>query len=259
MQGLLSMMPNGTIDVNSITVQIQNVVKGFEMTMRQLADITTAAYDILRNSGYIGKYFKDSRNFFWKQYEHLSLSKEDVGNYWDAMIGNGNPNATWRGKNKGEYIKKYITDSSNKGEAAKERVRIRRKGAYSAADAATKAYNNARKLADQNKNGGDASNPASPNASTKGGILSDSTGKKRKKKGTGQKDYESKYNRNASRPTQVIINIDKLANFDRTAIAKDSDERAIASAIEVKIAEAVSMLTSQILTTASSTISQGLA
>lgn len=95
--------------------------------------------------------------------------------------------------------------------------------------------------------------------SVTGGTLKGTTPKPRKNKKNGQHDYENKYGRNAARPTQVIINIDKLANFDRTAIAKDSDERTIANAIEVKIAEAVSMVTSQILTTASSTISQGLA
>ena len=73
-----------------------------------------------------------------------------------------------------------------------------------------------------------------------------------------QKDYASTYGRNAAKPTQVIINIDKLANFDRTAISKESNERTIAEAIETKIAEAVGMLSAQILTTASATISQRL-
>lgn len=73
-----------------------------------------------------------------------------------------------------------------------------------------------------------------------------------------QKDYANTYNRNAAKPIQVVIHIDKLANFDNTSISKDSNDRAIAEAIETKIAEAVSMLSAQILTTASSTISQGL-
>lgn len=73
-----------------------------------------------------------------------------------------------------------------------------------------------------------------------------------------QKDYASTYGRNAAKPTQVIINIDKLASFDRTAISKESNDRAITEAIETKIAEAVSMLSAQILTTANATISQGL-
>lgn len=92
---------------------------------------------------------------------------------------------------------------------------------------------------------------ASPSGMGKGGSYGGNNGKT-------QKDYKNTYDRSASRPTQVIINIDKLANFDRTAIAKNADERAITNAIETKIAEAVSMLSAQILNTASSTISQGV-
>lgn len=74
----------------------------------------------------------------------------------------------------------------------------------------------------------------------------------------GQKDYKSSYDRSAAKPTQVIINIDKLANFDRTAIAGNSDERAIAEAIETKIAEAVMMMASQTLNSAGGLIAQGV-
>lgn len=73
-----------------------------------------------------------------------------------------------------------------------------------------------------------------------------------------QKDYANTYNRNAARPTQVVINIDKLANFDRTMIAKGSDERAMAEAIETKLAEAIMMLTSAALNEAGSLVSQGV-
>ena len=76
--------------------------------------------------------------------------------------------------------------------------------------------------------------------------------------GKGQKEYQNTYNRASARPTQVIINIDKLANFDRTAIAGNSDERAIAEAIETKIAEAVAMVSAQALNSASSLIAQGV-
>ena len=90
------------------------------------------------------------------------------------------------------------------------------------------------------------------NGSSGGGSYSPSDDKKK------QKDYASTYGRNSAKPTQVIINIDNLARFDRTTIAGDSNERAIATAMETKIAEAVSMLSAQILTSASSAISQGL-
>lgn len=99
------------------------------------------------------------------------------------------------------------------------------------------------------------------NSHTRNGTFSGSDkggrGKGGNKHGS-QKDYANTYDRSAARPTQVIINIDKLANFDRTAIAKNADERAIAEAIENKIAEAVAMLSAQALNTASNVISQGV-
>lgn len=73
-----------------------------------------------------------------------------------------------------------------------------------------------------------------------------------------QKDYASTYSRNAARPTQVIINIENLARFDRTAIAQGAEERDIVAQIESKIAEAVMMLSSTALNEASSLISQGV-
>lgn len=99
------------------------------------------------------------------------------------------------------------------------------------------------------------------NSYTRNGTFSGSDKGGRGKGGNkhgGQKDYANTYDRSAARPTQVIINIDKLANFDRTAIAKNADERAIAEAIENKIAEAVAMLSAQALNTASNVISQGV-
>lgn len=76
--------------------------------------------------------------------------------------------------------------------------------------------------------------------------------------GIDQSKYKSNYDRSAARPTQVNINIDKLANFDRTSIAKNADERVIAEAIEAKIAEAVAMISAQALNSASSLIAQGV-
>ena len=92
------------------------------------------------------------------------------------------------------------------------------------------------------------------NKYTRNGIIggTNSNGK------NSQKDYRNTYDRSTAKPTQVVINIDKLANFDRTAIAKNADERAIIETIENKIAEAIAMLSSQALNSASSLIAQGM-
>ena len=62
----------------------------------------------------------------------------------------------------------------------------------------------------------------------------------------GQKDYQSHYSRNAARPTQINISIDSLARFDKTFIAKNAEEREMVEAMEDRMAQAISMLTSQL-------------
>ena len=66
------------------------------------------------------------------------------------------------------------------------------------------------------------------------------------KKNNDQQKYGNHYSRQTARPTQIIINIGNLANFDKTFIAKNAEEREMVEAMENKVAEAVSMLTSQL-------------
>lgn len=96
------------------------------------------------------------------------------------------------------------------------------------------------------------SHVANANEYTRKGTTGGTSGK------NSQKEYANTYDRSAARPTQVVINIDKLANFDRTAITKNADDRAIITMIEDKIAEAVAMLSSQALNSASSLIAQNI-
>ena len=95
---------------------------------------------------------------------------------------------------------------------------------------------------------------ANANKYTRNGTVGGTSGKNK----NSQKEYANTYDRSAARPTQVVINIDKLANFDRTAITKNVDDRAIITMIEDKIAEAVAMLSSQALNSASSLIAQNI-
>lgn len=92
------------------------------------------------------------------------------------------------------------------------------------------------------------------NKYTRNGTVGGTNGKDK----NSQKEYRNTYDRSAARPTQVVINIDKLANFDRTAIAKNADDRAIITMIEDKIAEAVAMLSAQTLNSASNLIAQNI-
>lgn len=59
--------------------------------------------------------------------------------------------------------------------------------------------------------------------------------------------YESSYAQNAARPTQVVINIDKLMNTDKMMIASDAEERQLAGMMEDKIEQALDILKGQIV------------
>ncbi len=240
----LSTLPNGQIDTASIIAQVRQSVAGFKLTIQQFSSLVTGVYAELAKLGVVGNNYSDYFKFAKEQTKNALVTEEDAGNWFDSEIAKGDANAKWGNKDRAEYIN-YVVHSQD-ARAKKERNII--KGGI-AKNAAISAKRNVDKALKQLG----AQNNDSSNKTNKGdtGRYSPSDDKK-------QKDYASTYNRSAARPTQVIINIDKLANFDRTAIAKNSDERAITEAIETKIAEAVSMLSAQILTTASSTISQGL-
>lgn len=59
--------------------------------------------------------------------------------------------------------------------------------------------------------------------------------------------YESSYSKNAARPTQVVINIDKLMNTDKMMIASDAEERQLAGMMEDKVEQALDILKTQIV------------
>ena len=62
---------------------------------------------------------------------------------------------------------------------------------------------------------------------------------------TDQSAYKSKYERQGTRPTQIVINIDKLANFDKTQFLT-ADKKVMANKMQEEIAQAVAMAFSQI-------------
>lgn len=245
----LSALPNGQIDTASIVAQVRQSVAGFKLTIQQFSNLVTGVYAELAKLGVVGNNYSDYIKFTKEQIAQMPVTEEDAGNWFDSKIANGDANAKWGNKNRAEYIK-YVTKSQDL-RAKKERNIIR--GGIARGTAISMKRNVDNTLKQLGVQNGGASNATDNNNTdnNKNGYTVNDDAKK-------QKDYANTYDRSVARPTQVIINIDKLANFDRTAISKESNERTIAEVIETKIAEAVSMLSAQILTTASATISQGL-
>lgn len=246
---VLNALPNGRIDTSRIITQIQQIAENLQLNIFDFAKMASSIYEAMAKIGVVpGKYYSDFMKFTYSQTQHADVTAADAGAYFDRYIAKGDKNATWGGLNRQQYIDYIQSSSGNKGKAAKERVLIRKTLSNNAAINSKRQYDKTVKsINDLTGNNKDKGSTSGSNAGTD------------KNKGNNQKEYANTYDRSAARPTQVIINIDNLARFDRTAIAGNSDERAIAEAIETKIAEAVAMISSQALDSASSLISQGLA
>lgn len=245
---VLNALPNGHIDTSRIITQIQQIAENLQFNISDFAKMASSIYEAMAEIDVVpGKYYSDFMKFTYSQTQHADVTAADAGTYFDRYIAKGDKNATWGGLNRQQYIDYVQSSSGNKGRAAKERVLIRKTLSYNAAINAKRQYDKTVKsVHDLTGNNKDKGGTSGSNAGTD------------KNKGGNQKEYANTYDRSAARPTQVIINIDNLARFDRTAIAGNSDERAITEAIETKIAEAVAMLSAQALNSASSLIAQNV-
>ena len=247
---VLNALPNGRIDTSRIIEQIQQIANNLQLNISDFAKMASSIYEAMAKIGVVpGKYYSDFMKFTWSQVQHSDVTATDAGLYFDQYIAKGNKNATWGGLNRQQYIDYVKSGNGNKGRAAKERAIIRKTMSNNAAINSKRQYDKAIDNANKLTGNGGKTDKGSTTGSNAG---TDNN------KSKNQKEYANTYDRSAARPTQVIINIDNLARFDRTAIAGNSDERAIAEAIETKIAEAVAMISAQALNSASGLISQGV-
>lgn len=244
-------LPNGRLDYSSIIEQVKQISQNLSLNLSDFAQMAAQIYEALAKAGAApGKYYSDYQRFTRQQMEGANVSAADAAWYWDKYIAKGRKNVTFKGMTRQEYIdfvKTNGTGGNHNVIAGRERNQIRRNLADEAAVNAKKQADQITKTANEQK---DKANQLS--GSTSG--TNAGTDKDKNK----QKDYQNTYDRSAARPTQVIINIDNLARFDRTAVVKDADDKALIETIEGKIAEAVAMLSAQALNQAGALISQGV-
>lgn len=247
----LRSLPNGSLDFSGLVEQIKSKIKGLGLTLSGFSQAVASIYQMLSQLGAIkgSQYFKTAYNFVYGQIKHTPISKEDAANYWDKYIKHGNAKATWKGLNREQYINAVSSNKSGDSASIKqERDRIRIATSHNTAIALKKQQRKIKKQI-----GGSINNDKpTPIRGTSNGTVSGSTGGvggsgNKGNAGNNQKDYASTYDRSAARPTQVIITIDKLCNFDRTMINKDADSQTIAALVENKISEAVTQLSSILL------------
>lgn len=73
-----------------------------------------------------------------------------------------------------------------------------------------------------------------------------------------QSGYKSHYDRSAARPTQINIHIDRLANFDRTMVASNAEERDLLASMEGKITDTVYRLFTEAMRSARTLADQNI-
>lgn len=249
----LRLLPNGQIDTSYIIKQAQDLADKIKLNISTLADMANQITAIMLNAtGGKGNYYKTWADNARKAIAGRPVTAEEAAQYWDMYIG-GKGYKSWGKYNREEYIKGVSNNKAGDG-FGKERELIRDTIAKSQGYAGKRNWDKTHNADGTLKTDNTTLNGSGTNSGTNTPSWTP-PGKDTKNK---QKDYQSKYDRSSARPTQVIINIDKLCNFDRTAIASNADEQAVIKAVEDNVMQAINMLTSQALTEAGSLISQGL-
>ena len=232
---ILSTLPNGQLNFTNILDQIRAKVTNFNMTLQGFTDIIGAAYKLMAEAGVIDiQDVKSLQNQIYHQLNGAKYNDETPRQYWAQWIAN-NDNSEWikAGVTEKQYVD-FIMGRSGKTLNLGNRIvsrseeqnmmysNISRKTAKTIIDQNKDLINKSKQLGNNNPNPQDPPAPKSIPASTKD-----------------QQAYASHYDRAAARPTQVVFNINNLANFDRTTVASSAEERDLMAAMEDKIVGAV--------------------
>lgn len=210
----LKMLDDGRIDYADTEKQIKSVVENYKINLAAFAEIVGEVYDLISKDNLDFTYPGGKEGFISSNVQHLMVSREDAARYWKNL-------PTGHTFRKNYSLEDFV-------------------------DVAT-STTDIRSLIDEN------GIPRSPgyirglirNSVAKGGANSTSSSvnthnpNNNPNDNVDQNPYASGYSQNAARPTQVIFNIDKMANFDRTMIASSAEERDLMASMEQKISEAV--------------------
>ena len=217
---LVKMSSNGELDYANILKQVQEHIAGFNGNLQWYFQFVDQIYGLLAGAGKIPNTPESRRNFLLKAAGGRKLSEQEVEDYHvsteNELYGSPSPLAP---KKDDDDLKSWFQRQNESFENAV--------GKYlEAKDKVLKT---------------------SPTPNTDGKDGKDGTGNPDPAK---QDDYGSNYDRSAAKPTQIIFNIDKLANFDRTTVAASSEERDLMNAIESKMAEVVYRIVAEAMNTA---------
>lgn len=230
---IINTMPDGHIDMTNLVKQVTDKVAGAKLTLHKFTDSLAQIYKALAELGLVA--LEDIPKLMQEDVAHAHLEKENAIAYFQKYIAGRDNEWTRAGYSPEKYADailagqgksaKILNVDGRKVNTAQERALIRKTTALSSFNQNIKPYT------DQISQAANSSNGNSDNGSNTSPTTTVTP--------PSQNDYASNYGRDAAKPTHVSINIQNLANFDRTTIAANADERDLMANLEGKIAEAV--------------------
>lgn len=201
----------GQIQWRNVINQIRKFNKNFKDTMYEYLKLMGQAYGAMVDDGLAGNYFKDWRKFYIEQNKHRVVSENDARYYYSHFDGYSGDalesvvkNGQWR-------------DDTNEG--AKRRKIIRERLAIMRADEGKRSHDREMKaIKDRQKAFQDSLTSGNGSGGSYSSPIADAT-----KDTNNGLNYHNRVGSVNARPTQININVDKLANFDKVQFLEGKD------------------------------------
>lgn len=240
----ISMMPDGTLDFSEIERQLKARITGFTGTIEKFATISASVYAMLLKLGIVqGSSYNDFYNYVEGQVRDQELTKQNYSDFYDALV-KINPTSREAEMGKSKWMKEALNGRDQKNWAMRVRqfvvseAALRQQEEYlrlnpnanNTVNGANKVKDNVTNVAGKQNQTGAENGTGTANGTNTGAGTSNASN---------QEDYAANYSSGVTKPTQIVINIDKLASFDRTTVAASSEEKDLMAAMESRIADAV--------------------
>ena len=232
---MLSTLPNGQLNFTNILDQIRTKVTNFNLTLQGFTDIIGTAYKMMAEAGIID--ISDANNLTNQIRHQLNGAKygdETPRQYYAQWIAN-NSNSEWvkAGITEKQYVDFMMGRSGNTINLGNRVVTRSGEQQQMYSNISRKTANT---IIEQNKH---LTEKAKQFGNNNSGTQNTPTSTPTPAPAKDQQAYASHYDRTAARPTQVVFNINNLANFDRTTVASSAEERDLIATMEDRIAGAV--------------------
>lgn len=232
---MLSTLPNGQLSFTNILDQIRTKVTNFNLTLQGFTDIIGTAYKMMAEAGIID--ISDANNLKNQIRHQLNGAKygdETPRQYYAQWIAN-NSNSEWvkAGITEKQYVDFVMGRSGNTINLGNRVVTRSGEQQQMYSNISRKTANT---IIEQNKH---LTEKAKQFGNNNSGTQNTPTSTPTPAPAKDQQAYASHYDRTAARPTQVVFNINNLANFDRTTVASSAEERDLIATMEDRIAGAV--------------------